>query len=829
MTDTGGLDWRRLGEVFAELRAMTDSDREARLALIARDDQSLADELRDLLSHDATGQPLEIESLLIDADPARQNPALGRVIGPYRLVSLLGRGGMGEVFLAERSDGLFEQRVALKLVRSAIDDPETRSRFLSERQILARLRHPNVARLLDGGVTEEGAPYLAMEYIEGEQLTDSCDRLELGISDRLELIIQVCEAVHSAHRQLVVHRDLKPSNIMVDGDGEVKLLDFGIAKMLEPGPSDDAPLTQTGAYLLTPEYASPEQVSGEPIGTSSDVYAIGLVAYRLLTGISGQAVVTRSPAGIHQAVCFDTPLTMSRAVLDDADGGAEDRARLRGGLSAVRLSRRLAGDLDMIVEKALRKEPDRRYLSAEDLAADLRRHLSRMPVKARGDRLGYLAQRFVSRHKTAVLTASAAFLALAASLVVALSSLDAARRSEARAVAEAQSSRQLVDFVVGLFAASDPTAAPGNEITARFLLDRGAESIRDDDLEAKPELVGDMLLAIGGAYAKLGYSDEAVAYLEESAELHAASSDPMRHSKALQKLSSVQTNSGSYEPAVANARHAVEILEAAKDTDTEDLADSYSNLGGILFAIRRGDEAIGILERAVALRRSDQKPNIRRLAMDLDYLGNSIFDSGDFDRGLRILYDAVDTLERADATPSEIANNQTRLGLRLVAAGRYDEAESELAHSLERARTAAAGGHHPELQDALVASATLAEAQGDLDAAAAHLEAALSQSRAIWGAEHPKTAMVLLRRGKVLLAAGAHETAIIELETGRAALAGRSGGHRGHLAAFDLPLAQALAAVGRTKEAVEIARPIADNPTSRYAGPAQEILDAHGS
>ncbi|MEE4271277.1 MAG: serine/threonine-protein kinase [Thermoanaerobaculales bacterium] len=668
-----------------------------------------------------------------------------------------------------------------------------------------------------------------MELVRGEEITDYCDRLELGVTDRLALLIQVCEAVHAAHRQLVVHRDLKPSNIMVDGDGDVKLLDFGIAKMLSPDGTDGAGLTQTGTFLLTPEYASPEQVAGEPIGTSSDVYSIGLVAYRLLTGRAGQPVETRSPVGIQQAVCLATPRTMSRAVSDDADGGAEGRARLRGGLSATQLARRLSGDLDVIVEKALRKEPDRRYLSAEDLAADLRRHLSRMPVEARGDRFGYRTARFVSRHKTAVLAASGAFLVLAGSLGVSLGSLGAARRSEARAMAEAESSRELVDFVVGLFDASDPTVAPGEEITARFLLDRGARSIRDNDLEAKPELVGDMLLAIGGAYDKLGYPADAVPYLQESAELHATSSDPLGHSKALQRLASVQTNSGSYEPAVANAQEAVTILESADDVPSEDLANAYSNLGGILFVIRRGEEAVGVLERAVALRRSEPDPDVRRLAMDLDYLGNSIFDSGDFDRGLQILNEAVEALERGDATPSEIANNQTRLGLRLVAAGRYDEAEIELAQSLERARTAAAGGPHPELQDALVATATLAEAAGSFPAAAADLEEALLQSQAIWGAEHPKTSMIRLRRGRVLLADGAYEAAIIELETGRAALAGRTGSHRGHLGAFDLPLAQALAAVGRTEEAVELARAIADDPQSRYAEQAQQILNAHGS
>jgi len=828
VSEDGWSDWDRLGEAFAELETMTAEERTSRLEEIAGVDRALADELRELLEEHDADRPLEIEGLLGADDTVEPTQNLGRQVGPYRMVEVLGRGGMGEVFLAERTDGLFEQRVALKLVRSAFDDPQARSRFLAERQILARLQHPNVARLLDGGVTDDGAPYLAMEFVRGEPITDYCDGLELGIDDRLELLIQVCEAVHSAHRQLVVHRDLKPSNIMVDGDGEVKLLDFGIAKMLSPDGTDIAPLTQTGAYLLTPEFASPEQVAGDPIGTSSDIYALGLVAYRLLTGISGQPVDTRSPVGIHQAVCVETPRAPSRAVSDDTDGGAEDRAHLRGGLIVAGLSRRLAGDLDMIIAKALRKEPDRRYLSAEDLAADFRRHLSRKPVTARGDRFGYRAARFVSRHKAAVVAATAAFVALTVSLGVSLGSLAAARRAEARAVAEAESSRQLVDFVVGLFDATDPTAAPGAEITARSLLDRGAETIRDD-LETKPELVGDMLMAVGGAYDRLGYSDEATPFLEEAVGLQAATADPLAHSKALRALATAQLNSGSYKPSVENSRRAVELLEAVDDVDAREMADAYSDLGGRLFAVRQSEEAIGFLEKAVALRRSLPEPNVRRLGFDLDRLGNSIFAGGDYDTGLALLRDAVDTLERSKASSWEMADALTRLGHRLVAAGRFDEAEVELARSLDLAREAAAGGPHPEVQDALLAHATLAERQGLYGVAASDLDLALSEALAIWGPEHPKTSMVRLRRGKILMIDEAYEEAIVELRTGREALAARAGGHSGHLYAFDLPLAQALAAVGRISEAVEIVRPIAADPKSKYAKQAKELLSTYDS
>lgn len=824
MTGGSGDRWDLLGRRFSELEPMTLKERASRLGVLAAEDPDLARELAELLDEHDADRPLEIEALLVrDPSDVAASP-VGRTIGPYSLLGELGRGGMGEVFLAERVDGQFEKRVALKLVRAALDDPEARARFLAERQILARLEHPNIARMHDGGVTSDGAPYLVMEWIQGEPITDYCDRHGLGVAERLELVIQACHAVHAAHRMLVVHRDLKPSNILVDRQGTVKLLDFGIAKLLEPDASGDTPRTRTGTYLLTPEYASPEQVTGEPIGTTSDVYALGLIAYRLLTGRAGQPVDTRSPVGIHRAVCLETPPAPSRAVLEDHDGGVERRAHLRGGLTAVRLSRRLAGDLDTILEMALRKEPERRYLSAEDLAVDLRRHLDRMPVTARRDTIGYRAARFVSRYRAVVLATSAAFVALTASLAVSVSSLGIARRAEARAVVEADSSRRLAEFAVGLFDASDPTLAPGEEITARALLDRGAATIRQD-LRARPELLGDMLLAIGGAYDKLGYPEEAMPYLDEAADVRAVTGDPLGRGEALRTLASVQMRAGRFDLAVETSRRALEIVEAAGEAGPRIRADAHSNLGEILFSVRRPDEALRYVERAVELRRSLPDPDPRLLAIDLDILGNSIFDRGDHDDGLALLREAVAVLETAGSSPTAVADNLNRLGLRLVAAKRFDEARAALDRSLALAREGAVAGRHPEVQDALLARATLAEAEGRPDDAAADLALALEESEAVWGEGHPKTAMVRLRRGGVLMATSRFEDAIAELRAGREAMRLRAGGHHAHLEAFDLPIAEALAATGRFAEARAIAEPIAANPESRYARRARELLD----
>ncbi len=328
-----------------------------------------------------------------DVEPSR------RRVGPYRLLRELGRGGMGVVYLAERVEGGFEQRVVIKLIKRGMDSDAILRRFLRERQILAGLEHVNVARLFDGGVTDDGQPYFAMEYVDGKPLTAYCDERGLAVEQRLRLFEDACRAVQHAHGKLVVHRDLKPSNMLVTSEGQLKLLDFGIAKLLVE--EDDATaLTQAGTRLLTPDYAAPEQVRGEPVTTATDVYALGVVLYELLTGRLPYDGDRRGRTDVARAVCEVEPRPPSLAVA-----------------SQPRLAKRLRGDLDTIVLKALSKEPSRRYASAEALAEDVRRHLAGHPVQARRDTMAYVAAKFVRRHKVGVAAAAVVTLSLLLGLV----------------------------------------------------------------------------------------------------------------------------------------------------------------------------------------------------------------------------------------------------------------------------------------------------------------------------------------------------------------------------------------------------------------------------
>jgi eukaryotic-like serine/threonine-protein kinase len=412
----------RCEELFHEAAALAENEREGFLLRSCPEDPELrADVERLLAAHARAGDFISTPAIAAAGQWAEDDQSLvGRLVGPYRVVRELGRGGMGAVYLAERADGQYEQRVALKIIKRGMDTEHVLARFRAERQILASLDHPNIARLLDGGSTDQGVPFFVMEYIEGEPIDVWANRRALPVDERLQLFLQVCGAVSYAHQRLVVHRDIKPLNILVTAEGVPKLLDFGIAKVLQEG-ADEATSTVTGMRLLTPEYASPEQVEGQHATTVSDVYALGVVLYELLTGRSPYRLRSRTPLDVVEAVRTTDPERPS------AVGGTE------------KLRRRLRGDLDTILLTALRKEPARRYQSVERFAGDVRRHLDGLPVRARPDTFGYRAGKFVRRNRVPV--AAGVLLALA---LVGGTAATAYQAEQAR-VAQARAERRFAD------------------------------------------------------------------------------------------------------------------------------------------------------------------------------------------------------------------------------------------------------------------------------------------------------------------------------------------------------------------------------------------------
>ena len=375
------------------------------------------------------------------------------MIGAYRIEGILGRGGMGQVYLAER-DAPFKQRVALKIMHRGLDTDDVLRRFNNERQLLAGLNHANIASVFDGGATDDGLPYFVMEYVDGRPITDFCDNRQLTIDARLALFQTVCHAVHAAHQNLIVHRDLKPANILVTDDGTVKLLDFGIAKVLSTEPGITS-VTRAGARLLTPDYASPEQLRGESVTTASDVYALGLLLYRLLVGRSADARSQRRAGMSH------VPISSPSTALRGYDASESEQIAAARQTSTRQLSRALKGDLDNVVLMALRDEPGRRYGSAQAFADDIGRYRSGMPVAPHADALGYRCKKFLQRHRVSV--AAGTILALAIVTFGAVTAWQASqiRNQAIELVRERDKAEQIATFLAGLFEASDPTIRNG--------------------------------------------------------------------------------------------------------------------------------------------------------------------------------------------------------------------------------------------------------------------------------------------------------------------------------------------------------------------------------
>ena len=457
------MNWRcsmireHWGAVKEKLQAALDLEPEKRRAYLdeaAGSDLELRRELESLLvAHEKAGTDFlntpPPPTIAITEPPQNSEPFIGRRIGPYQIVNQIGTGGMGEVYRAFRIDE-YEKEVAIKVVRAGQESGFSVSRFKNERQILAKLEHPNVARLVDGGTTDDGLPYFVMELIEGRPIDEYCESHKLPIEERLKLFLQVCSAVQYAHQHLIIHRDIKPSNILVTSEGTPKLLDFGIAKIL--GTEATAALfepTLTIFRAFTPEYASPEQIKGDPITTASDVYSLGVVLYELLTGCHPYRKPNSKAQEIFHAVCeveAEKPSTaVKKKSVSVSDGEPRSLALSDARHSSTeKLSKRLRGDIDNIVLMALRKEPQRRYTSVEQFSEDIRRHLENLPVLARKDTVTYRTSKFVNRHKAGVVTAILLALTLLVALVITLREARVARQQAA--VARAQESQCRASF-----------------------------------------------------------------------------------------------------------------------------------------------------------------------------------------------------------------------------------------------------------------------------------------------------------------------------------------------------------------------------------------------
>ena len=590
--------WRQLQDLFATARAQPPAERERLLHDRAQIDAALVDEVRALLAADQSSGVMDALAIhLTSVSQLVELEAPARV-GAYRLRSELGRGGMGTVYLADRVDGDFEQRVAIKLIGTSDAEDPLHQRFIAERRILAGLVHPHIARLLDGGVTADGRPYLVMEYVDGLPITAYCDRHQLDIPARLRLFAEVCAAVQHAHQSLVIHRDLKPSNILVSADGAVHLLDFGIAKLIDDGAGGAAP-TRLEGRMMTPEYASPEQVRGETLATTSDIYSLGVLLYELVCGCAPYRFRTRSPLEVATTVCEQDPdrpsVRVGRGDRAGQEFDPEAAARLRG-TSVERLARLLDGDLDGIVLLAMRKEPARRYASADMLRQDIERHLAGLPVLAHRGGRRYRLAKFVRRHRVEAAAAALVAAALVGGLTIAVSQQRQAARDRDRAEQALAESNAVTGFLLQLFQTGDAGDVSAAELTALDLLHRGA--LRADDLSNQPLVHGRLLDVIGQMSFHLGRLDEARTRLEQAVAIRrAAGGDPGGLAATLIHLSWVHRTRNQHDRARALVTEALDLRRKSLPDNHPDVADALYELGWIAF----GAEQERLYRQALAI------------------------------------------------------------------------------------------------------------------------------------------------------------------------------------------------------------------------------------
>jgi non-specific serine/threonine protein kinase/serine/threonine-protein kinase len=727
--------WRRAKQVF---QAALERDPAGRVPFLDREcgsDPALRAEVEALLaSHAQAATFLEMPAVALAGGARDEGSLEGRRVGPYRIARRLAEGGMGVVYLAVRADDAFEKRVAIKVVKRGADSEAVVRRFQHERQTLASLDHPNIARLLDGGATPEGLPYFAMDFVEGEPIDLYCDRRKLTIDERLALFLTVCGAVQYAHQNLVVHRDIKPDNILVTATGEPKLVDFGIAKVLSPSAAfQTVDLASGPQRLLTYESASPEQVRGEPITTATDVYSLGVLLYELLTGHRPYQLGGRRLEEIERLICDVDPPRPSTSVAtavsvragDDTLEITPERVSRTRGADPDRLRRRLAGDLDMIVAKAIRKEPQRRYASAEHLAEDLRRHLRGLPVIARPDTIRYRAAKFVKRHRAQVAAAALVLATLIGAIVVTSWQARIAEAERARAVRRFDDVRGLANaFLFEMHDAIEPL--PGSTPVRQLLVRRALEYL--GRLAGETSADSGLLRELAAAYRRIGD----------------VQGNPYN------------ANLGDHAGAMDSYRRSLQILESAGPAALGDpavrgeLAASHERVGDIRSITGDLAGALDAYRRAYDLRSAQGEPAgveaTRDLAETRKKLAEALSWTGDLAGALehhrRALVLRERVAARAPGDPDALAafaGAHTSVGEMLVASNDAAGALRSFRTALRIAESASSDGVNVRLRrQQAIALGKIGEALaagGDLAGAAASHRAALAVRQSIHDAD----------------------------------------------------------------------------------------------
>jgi len=743
-----GGRWLRASPHLDHILDLLPNERENYLAGLHASEPEVAADVAALLEQH---RRLTAEGFMNDAGPAGPvAPALAGVnMGAYTLREPIGQGGMGSVWLADRSDGRFEGTAAVKLLNAELIGRRGGERFKREGTILARLAHPNIARLIDAGVSLSGQPYLVLEHVSGRHIDQYCDARSLDVPARVHLFLQVLSAVAHAHANLIVHRDLKPSNVLVTDAGAVKLLDFGIAKLLEDDSRTSEPtLTRDAGAGLTPKYAAPEQVSGGPITTATDVYALGVLLYELLTGCHPVGALAQSPADIVKAIVETDPPKPSATTSFEAGPRAASR-----GTTPDRLRRRLQGDLDTIIGKALKKDPAERYPSVAELADDLRRFAEHQPITARPDTLRYRGGKFIRRHRRSLAAAAAALVIVSG--VVGFYTVQLARERD-RAALEAAKASRMTELLTGLLTGADPFRTPdAQEPTVRNLLDRGAARVAQD-LDGQPELQAEMFTVIGRTFERMGQLERARPLLEQALVLGrgAFGGDHAKVAQSLNDLGVLQRQAGKLPESQALLEESLAMRRRLFGNVHQDVAVTLVELARSLKDRGLNPQAAPLIREALDVRRRVFGDEHRETATSKNELGLLLWEIGDLD-GAETMFreNLATTASLLGAAHTSTASAKANLALVLAAKGQPAAAETLFREALEIHR-ATVGPGHPNYANTLANLSATVREQGRLDEALVLIEEALRIARPILKDEHPRIANFMINLARVQLERG---------------------------------------------------------------------------
>lgn len=761
--------WRRIEEIFQSVLDGPPEDRARLLDSACGDDPELREEIESLLaSHEESGftAPAAFHDAVKVLEQRTQQLEEGRKFGAYRVLRTIGRGGMGSVYLASRADDAYRKLVAIKIIRRGLDTDDIIARFRSEYQILATLDHPNITRLLDAGTTNDGLPYFVMDYIEGEPIDEYCDVRKLNITERLQLFRGVCAAVCYAHQNLVIHRDIKPGNVLVTKEGVPRLLDFGIAKVLAPGTAS-GDKTLPGRQPFTPEYASPEQARGEAITTASDVYSLGVLLYKLLTGRPPYRLAASAPANVEWAICDAGPEKPSAIVMREEAVSEKNDARItpdsvsqtREG-TPDRLRRRLEGDLDNIVLVALRKEPQRRYASAEQFSEDIRRHLGNLPVIARPDTAGYRAAKFVARHKAGVGAAALLVATMSAGIAATAWQSRVAAVESKRSHVEAAKAQRINGFLQDMLSFSSPAYGSSNphkdpDAKVSQVVEQAAKRA-ETELADQPEVLAEMERTIGELYYAQGRYDQAEQILRKALAryIRLYGADGHETVEAANMLANVLLRKGNTTEAEAFFRNDIKIERnqaQKRNLDDRTMAYVLGDYGSMLD--QKGDNAAeGYLQEALHYTSKLSGKERAYVAMLYNDLGDVAYRRGNLDEAERLNRAALEEYRKLpEGSYVEMGATLSNLGAILIRKGKYSEAEPFVREGLELRRNLL-GNAHPDTAMSLFRLSDLLYRKGDYPGAetAARESVQVFNSASTTPANNPYFANPLMELGLIM-------------------------------------------------------------------------------